>query len=336
MYNSARIRIVVFHLALILGILFSSLFTPKSAVFAQVIRLPFEDISTVYTAEFGVLFPSGFAFWPPSKGFLLWGTQPNTTEVHLISNYEDAGGSLNLPVAADNPRNATLNVQTNSLFLLNSTKSELIRVGFDQRGLPNQNVLRDNVQALGLHQPQGITFDPSNGQLFILDAKGPRIVSVLPHPSQEYDGNAAARDGRIRQISLRGLENILVQGIAFNPKNRHLYVAAPRQQKVYEIDQNGKIISTLDLNSYGLANIQGLTFAPSADQTDDPTAQNLFVLDGGVVTTSTQTQKSGQILELSLEPTRFLLEQLCCPAHWSALFRPPTRVELVCAGCIRY
>jgi hypothetical protein len=306
MQNSTRIKIVVFHLTLVFSILISSLFVTKSVAFAQVNQLAFEDIRTVYTAEFGVTFPAGFSFMPGSNGFVLWSASIASTEVHLVSNYEDPGGVLNLSVTADNPLNAAFNAQSNSLFMLNKDTPELIKIGLDRRGLPDtsgNNVARYNAEAFGVQQPQGITFDPAGGRLFILDSKGQRIVSVTPNSTKGFDGNSASQDGRIKQINIKGLENSLLRGIAYNSKNDHLYVAAPERQKVYELDQNGNTASVLDLNSYGLANIQGLTFAPSADQTDDPATQNLFILDGGSTsTTTTQTQKSGQILELSLTP----------------------------------
>ena len=58
----------------------------------------------------------------------------------------------------------------------------------------------------------------------------------------------------------------------------------------------------MDLANFDMTNIQALTFAPSADQTDDPSIQYLFVLDGGTTSSAGTVQTSGQILELTLDP----------------------------------
>jgi hypothetical protein len=51
-------------------------------------------------------------------------------------------------------------------------------------------------------------------------------------------------------------------------------------------------VATRDLSEFHVGNPQGMVFAPSGDQTDDPTQVSLYLADSGLVT--------GQILELSL------------------------------------
>jgi hypothetical protein len=206
-------------------------------------------------------------------------------------------------VGAENPVSAAFDSITGSLYILNESDGELSQVGADERGLPGgaaENVIRYNVRAFGVRNSQGMAFDPSSGRMFILDGSAPGIVSVNPHPEQGFDGDAAVRGGRINRVELSGFENIQFRGLGFNPRNNHLYLGAPAQSKIYEITQQGEFVSVLDLSSSELTNIQALTFAPSADLTDDPGTMNLFVLDGGQ--TSSQAESSGQMLEVSLEP----------------------------------
>ncbi|HEY3474053.1 MAG TPA: SdiA-regulated domain-containing protein, partial [Anaerolineales bacterium] len=239
---------------------------------------------------------------PTARGFLLWGNPSNPQEVELISDYEDSSGSLVLPVGAENPVAAAFDSQSNSLFMLNEGSAELVRVRVGENGLPDtsaEQVTRFGARAFGVQGSQGIAFDPSSNRMFILDGRGPRIISVVPHPDQGYDGDAAAQGGRINRLELSGFENTQFRGLAFNPRNAHLYLAAPGQHKIYELTQQGELISVLDLSSSELTNIQAITFAPSADLTDDSESMNLFVLDGGEV--SSEQESTGQILELSVE-----------------------------------
>ncbi len=289
----------------ILALSFMSLLAPKAVVVAQTNQSSFKDIRAIYTAEFGVPHPNGFAFVPQSKGFILWGGQSNSQEVQLISDYEDLSGSMTLPVTVEDPLAAAFDSRSNSVVTWNNGAGELVMVGTDQNGTPDasgKNVVHYNARAFGVQKSQGISFHPATGQLFILDAKGPGIVSVNPDPSEGFDGDVASRNGKINRINLHGFENTQFRGLAFNPKNSHLYIGAPSEKKVYEFDQNGEAVSTLDLGSLELTSIQSLTFAPSADTTDDPATMNLFVLDSGVSDTQTLKQSSGQILELTLEP----------------------------------
>jgi hypothetical protein len=79
-----------------------------------------------------------------------------------------------------------------------------------------------------------------------------------------------------------------------------LFVINPAEQELYELTQSGQLLATRDLSQFGLKNPQGIVFAPSGDQTDDPGQMNLYVADSGQVTATNQsTQSSGQIVELS-------------------------------------
>jgi uncharacterized protein YjiK len=294
--------ITIFRLSLILSIIFLNGLLAKPVVLAQA-PTQIKAIRSVYTAEFGVPHPTGFAFLPLTKGFLLWGAS-SSPEVQLLTEYEDPAGALTLPALAEAPQSVAFDSRSNKLFILNNNAGELVEVGIAQNTLPDpasENARRHNVRAYGVQDPQGLTFDPSSGRLFILDARGSQVITVLPDPSTGFDADAATQGGRVNRLNLRGVENAQVRGLAFNPGNEHLYVAVPAEQKVYEFDQQGEVAGVLDLASFELTNIQAMTFAPSADTTDDPATMNLFVLDGGASTES-QKQVDGQILELSLEP----------------------------------
>jgi uncharacterized protein YjiK len=303
MRSLSKSTITVVRLLLAIIIPFLSIWNVKPVVLAQAQPHPFKEIRTVYTAEFGAPHPTGVTFLPQASGFMLWGAQSDTREVQLVSNYEDSAGSLALPVNVENPLSVAFDSQSNSLFALNNGGSELVQIGIDEKGLPDaaaQNVNRYNARAYGIQNPVGMTFDPISGRLFILDSKGPRMVSIQRDPANGFDGDMLESNGKISRLDVAGLNNIQLRGLTFNPQNAHFYAAAPDEQKIFEYDQTGQIISTLDLTSLQLTNIQALTFAPSADRTDDPATMDLFVLDSGV--SETRQTSSGQILELSLAP----------------------------------
>ena len=243
--------------------------TPKAVAFAQTTQSPLRIyvLFTQLSSGFRTPMVSPFS---SVQGIYFMGSAIDSQEVQLISDYEDPAGSLTFPVIAEEPLTVAFDSRSNSLAMWNNGVNELVTVGMDQNGLPDasgKNVVRYNARAFGIEKAQGIAFDPASGRLFILDAQGRRIVSIDPNPSKGFDGDAASSDGKINRIALNGLGNTQFRGIAFNPKNSHLYVGVPSEQKVYEIDQNGEVVSSLDLGSLQLTTIQSLTFAPSADTT---------------------------------------------------------------------
>src|SRR4030095_6378271 len=181
-------------------------------------------------------------------------------------------------------------------------------------GLPSTSSSPDRfpIHPFGIKDPQGITFDQDSGRLFVLDAADSEIVSIAPHNSLGFDATEAIKSNKVQKVSLKNLGLGLLKGLAYNPGNGHLYASEPAQKKLYELTQDGHLVSTFNLASLGVNNPSAMTFAPRVDNTDDPSIYDLFVLDIGqagqakkglfsFTSTRKQTTTSeSQIVELSL------------------------------------
>src|SRR3990170_2920270 len=110
---------VIFRLFLILGILAANLFSAAPSVQAEVGLLQFADIQSISTGKAGATHPAGFAFLPAANGFILWGDTAELTQARLLANYEQPGGSVNLPLVTGSP-NAAFDPYSGSLFFLDS------------------------------------------------------------------------------------------------------------------------------------------------------------------------------------------------------------------------
>ncbi len=64
-----------------------------------------------------------------------------------------------------------------------------------------------------------------------------------------------------------------------------------------------------------LDNIKSLVFAPGVNQSDDPLAHNLFILDGGNSASGGDQTATGQILEITLHPTRLPIGIVLRPSY---------------------
>src|SRR5687768_2908847 len=254
---------------------------------------PIWVVRSLSMREYGVSEPKGLAFSTAANTFLILDGTGNIT---LVTMGEDPAGSAILSEVQEEALNVAFNDQTGSLFVFDRGKSELVKIQANDKGLPDAAVqARSNVKALNLGNPQGVAFDSASGRLFILDADTSQIISVLPHPTLGFDADEAIRANKVRHISLMNLGAGTFRGLAFHPGNGHLYVSDPGQKKLYELTQDGDLVSTFDLAALGINDPSAMTFAPSVDNTDDPNIYDLFVLDTG------QTAESGgQIVELSL------------------------------------
>jgi sugar lactone lactonase YvrE len=155
------------------------------------------------------------------------------------------------------------------------------------------SLTRYDARSFGLQNPQGMTVDQTSGALFIVDAVGPRIVRVQPRSNGSFSGAS------VSEVSLQSQSFSAVRGIAFDPTSGHLFLINPTGQRLYELTQSGQLTATRDLAPFSLKTPQGMVFAPSGDQTDDPAKMNLYVADSGFA----EQQNSGQIVELSLTAT---------------------------------
>ena len=156
------------------------------------------------------------------------------------------------------------------------------------------------VEHFGLANPRGMTVNPESGILYILDSAPPRIVRIVPDSVTRFEAPQQT------EIELKSLGMGEVRGIAFDPTTGHLHILSLTEKKLYEITEAGKLVAVRDLATFELLEPQGMVFAPSGDQTDDPSQLSLYVADSGLSPTGVQTLStadSGQILELSLVPT---------------------------------
>lgn len=258
--------------------------------------------------ELGIPNSAGLAF-SPAANVLLVSPSPGNADLMVVTFAPDLTDSINLATALVDPVNMAFDGQFNTLVFWDANVEELIEIKSGANSLPQptaEAITRFNGKSFGATQAQGMTFDPETGDLFFLIVPSgeavPQIVRITPDSVARFDGDAANQDGRIANIPLNSLQGFQLRGIAFNPYDEHLYIIRPIEQILYEVTQEGELLSTRDLSSFEeigateLTNVQNIAFAPSGDQTDDPAIMNLYIADNGLKS----QQGLGDIFELSL------------------------------------
>jgi VCBS repeat-containing protein len=240
-------------------------------------------VRALEAGETGIPNPAGLAFSARARAFYVVEARgqgqppPAETEIIQVTPLSDRVGSARIAAAIRDPINMAFDSRFHRLLIFQSPNNMLIEVREDADGhLDPTTLVRHDARYFGLQNPQGMAVDPASGQLFILDASGPRIIGVEPEPDGSFD-NAV-----ISVVDLQSTDLVDPRGLAFDPTTGHLHVVNPAEQELYELSQTGQLVTTRNLSEFGLGDPRGMVFAPSGDQTDDPLEMSLYLADSGL------------------------------------------------------
>ncbi len=281
-----------------LGLILSNLFVSTSVSFAQDNPPVIREIRVMKADRTGINQPMGLVFSSRLNAFYVldareWRRSPTVADLVGLTVFEDRIDLARIEAAIQDPINMVYDNKVNRLLILQAQGNQLLEVLADQNGkLDLATLTRHNVVYFGVQNPQGLTLDPVSGDLFILDAAGPRIVRI----------SGALDNGTVSVLDLGSSGIATPRGIAFDPSTGHLHVVSQSEKKLFELTQSGDRVAMRDLTGFGLQNPQEIVFAPSSDQTDDSSQINLFLADSGQndVQATSDSQGTGQIVELSL------------------------------------
>src|SRR5688572_11813542 len=288
-----RLSILSLILALILPFLWIPVLSAQSNTgFIRQIRALEGD-------QTGLLNPAGLAFSSRANAFHVMDKQNASANTDLVkvTPFADRAGSARIEAAIKDPINLAFDNQVGRLLILHSSANQLLEVREDANGnLDPRTLTRYDIRNFALQNPQGMAFDAANGILYILDATGPRLLVVTPGANGTFEGAA------VTPVDLSSSGLAAVRGLAFDPSTGNLHIMVPVEQKLYELTLSGQLVAERALTEFGLKDPQGIVFAPTGDQTDDPSLVNLFLADSGFNDQQivADSQSTGQILELSL------------------------------------
>jgi DNA-binding beta-propeller fold protein YncE len=239
------------------------------------------EVQSILTSEFGVPRPAGLAYVKTKNLFFVASSTPSATKLLRLSPYDRARGRLTLP-RLKRPSTIAFDPVTARLMAVNAT--QLVTVLSASLTTGRKPVARSNIGWLRLRRPQAVTFDPSDGSLLILDVAARQIVRV-----PDVSGRR-----KPTRISLNQLGARTFRGLAYNPTDRLVYLAAPDQELLYGLNRDGDVRKVFTFKNAALQNLTGIVFAPSSDPTDPPTIRHLFAADAG------GAKALGRVVELAL------------------------------------
>jgi uncharacterized protein YjiK len=283
-------------LSLILaGMLAFSSLGIRPVTLAQTSPAPIRLVRTLEAEDAGVPNPAGLTYSTKGNAFYILdgkrGGQANTDFIKMTP-FAGKVGLSRIPELIRDPRNLAFDGRFNRLLYYQAQTGQLIEVKEGSDGsLDPKSLVRQDAGHLGLKNAQGLAVDAGSGRLFFLDASGPRLALIDPEPDGTMDAAV------VSEVDLQATGALSVaaevRSLAVNPATGTLQLLAG--QELVELTQAGQVLARRDLSGFGLKNPQGMVFAPSSDQTDDPAEISLYLADQG----DSAAQTNGGIVELS-------------------------------------
>ena len=234
------------------------------------------DVQTLEARDLVLSNFSGLGYLPEEKVF--FSLDSSTGQIAVFTMRGDLQSISQSALAISNPLNLTYYPQSSDLVTLNESL-ELMTVGTDVVGSESlqAELLSEFKVIVGeIQNPQGLTYNPIDGSLYILDAIGPEIVKVATS-----EGTLTPRSSSKNAITATSHNDTNLEGLAFNPQDSLYYTYSPDTSTIYAVEETGTVISSFDLTELSINDFSGIVFAPSSDPTDDPTEMNLFLTDSG-------------------------------------------------------
>jgi hypothetical protein len=139
------------------------------------------------------------------------------------------------------------------------------------------------------NDPEGITYNPTNGYLYIVDGLGRSVHAVDPSDGEDEVSSF--------DVSIAGL--IQPEGIAYNPDGDTLFVLDSQTAAVAEIAIHTDpwvVVRIIDISDAPLYHPGGLAYVPSSASASE---NHLFIADRGVDNDIDPGENDGKVFEMS-------------------------------------
>jgi PKD repeat protein len=245
--------------------------------------------------------PAGIAYHSPSGHLYIADSEINELPVftgYNIFEVSTLGDAVFQEIASGNqePTGITYSEYDGYFYVSNDNANTITRYDNNFNIVAEIKTTADDTTA---KDAEGITSDPSTGFLYITDgSSGGRQVLI-------YNANLEFQNKFSVSAAIPGVDP---EGIAFNPDNDHLFIVDGGSNEIYEFTTSGIHLHRYDISGFlPTPNAaQGLTFAPTSDQDDDPNNLALYIADGILDNNPHPEERDGRIYETVIKVADFV------------------------------
>ncbi len=219
---------------------------------------------------------AGIAYHPPSGHLYLADSEINELPEFVGDNVFEtslAGDQVFREIASNNPEptGITYNAFDNYFYVTRDTGPKSV-TRYDINLNNPLLVINTPDDVPSATDPEGITSDPATGNIYVSDGNGggKQILAYDSNLQFQYVFSVASQGD--------------AEGIAFHEPSGHLFVIDGTSDIIFEYTVTGTYIEQYDIGGFSPSpkSPQGLTFAPTSDPFDDPSALALYIADGMV------------------------------------------------------
>jgi hypothetical protein len=221
----------------------------------------------------------------------------NLFETSLSGSLVDTSTTM---AFTNEPTGVTWNPTNNHLFVSDDGKKEVYEVdpGPDGRyGTSDDIVTSFDTAVFGNTDPEGVTYDSSQGVLFIADGVNAEVFRVSPGSNGVFDGVPPAGDDQVTSFDTEVHGLLDPEGIAYDSDAGHLYIVGKPVTRVFHMTTTGTLLGTIDISAANADKPAGLAYAPSSVT---PGQMNLWIVDRGVDNNTDPQENDGLVYEFSL------------------------------------
>ena len=248
--------------------------------------------------------PSAITYLGASDRLLITDSKVDETDLYVGVNLFVAAldGTLadtdDTTTFSSEPTGVTVHSGNGHIFFADNEQNAI----FELTDLPGTGEVMTVIETapFGNEDPQGLAYDSSSGDLFVVDGVDSEVYRYDPGS----DGNFGNGNDTVTNFDVGSMGITDPKGIAYDAETDHLLVLDSLDGQVVEITKSGDLLREIDISAATPVNAAGLVYAPPSG---DPSLRTLYVVDQQEISDTEVTENDGLLYEFEVpayvEPT---------------------------------
>ena len=203
-------------------------------------------------------------------------------------------------ITRDEPTGVSFNPDNGHLFISDDSERGIFEVNPGPDAVlftPDDIITVFSTTDFASADPEGVTYDRSQGFLYIADGVNSEIYQVTPGANGVFDGISPSGDDQVTSFDTESFGLTDPEGIAWDELSGHLYVVGNPVNTVFQFTTGGALVRTIDISAAGADKPAGLAYAPGST---DPGQLSIWIVDRMVDNNTNSNENDGRAYEFSV------------------------------------